>query len=61
MRTYVPKKDVVKIFDEFIYIIIAPFFKGAVEQFPLSDILKVMIKKVLAKQSRREISLFTGE
>jgi len=61
MRTYVPKKDVVKIFDEFIYIIIAPFLKGAVEQFPLSDILKVMIKKVLAKQSRREISLFTGE
>lgn len=60
-RTDVPKKDVVKIFDEFTDIIAAHLKKGAAEKFTLPGILKMTVKKVPAKKARKGINPFTGE
>ena len=60
-RTELPKKDIVRVFDEFTDIISAHLKKGAAEKFILPGILKMTVKKVPAKKARKGINPFTGE
>jgi nucleoid DNA-binding protein len=61
VRTELPKKDVVRVFDEFVDIIASHMKKGGPEKFILPGILKMVVKKVPAKKARKGISPFTGE